>query len=92
MAEQTSPPLERRGGVLWAVARHQMNALRHTGKALASLVPAETRRHGRAAAREWLLSLHVLLDEAAAMLDDEAAAPAQAAPAQRSRKVKVKVE
>jgi hypothetical protein len=69
--------------------QHQARAARHVGKALAGLVPQEARAHGRAAAKEWLLSIQVLIDGASQALEREGPANSPSEPAS---KVKVEVQ
>ncbi len=68
--------------------QHQVRAARHVGKALAALVPQEARAEGRAAAKEWLLSIRVLIDAATQALGRGEPTEKTSKPAS---KVKVKV-
>jgi len=91
MAKEKTTPKGPKGprGPLGESFEHQVRAARHAGKALAGLVPQEARTHGRAAAKEWLLSIRVLIDGATQALGREQ-------PTEKSSKlaskVKVKVQ
>ncbi|MBN1287801.1 MAG: hypothetical protein JXB47_20550 [Anaerolineae bacterium] len=94
MAEATEPQIKKSHRPLEAFLRHQAKAAEHAGKAVFNLVPCEARRHGRAAARECLLSFRALIDGVVDRLDDKPAGvrPAAREPREPVKKIKVEVE